>query len=218
MVEEDVTTAVTERERRARTLRDLVGTLMAVVDQRDPNAAHHSTHVAIVARAVAEEMGLDETMAETSEFAGTLMNLGKILVPSEILTRKGGLTDAEIRQVRDSIQATADLLQDVQFDGPVVETLRQCQERWDGSGRPNGLAGEAIVLPARIVAVANAFVAMVTPRAHRAGLDFDAAAKILLDGVGTAYDRGVVAALLNYLDNRGGRQAWADFSRATPPA
>ncbi|HEX7006151.1 MAG TPA: HD domain-containing phosphohydrolase, partial [Alphaproteobacteria bacterium] len=124
--------------------------------------------------------------------------------------------DAEIRQVRDSIQATADLLQDVPFDGPVVDTLRQCQERWDGSGRPRGLKGEEIVLPARIVAVANAFVAMVEPRAHRSGLDFDAATKILLDGVGTAYDRRVVAALLNYLDNRGGRQAWADFGRAAP--
>jgi PAS domain S-box-containing protein len=218
VVEEDVTTAVTERERRAKTLRDLVGTLMTVVDQRDPNAAHHSTRVAAVARAVAEEMGLDATLADTAEFAGTLMNLGKILVPSEILTRKGGLTDAEIRQVRDSIQATADLLQDVPFDGPVVETLRQCQERWDGTGRPRGLTGDGIVLPARIVAVANAFVAMVEPRAHRAGLDFDAAAKVLLDGVGTAYDRRVVAALLNYLDNRGGRQAWADFSRPAPGA
>ena len=218
VVEEDVTTAVTERERRAKTLRDLVGTLMTVVDQRDPNAAHHSTRVATVARAIAEEMGLDATMADTAEFAGTLMNLGKILVPSEILTRKGGLTDDEIRQVRDSIQATADLLQDVHFDGPVADTLRQCQERWDGSGRPRGLAGDAILLPARIVAVANAFVAMVAPRAHRAGIEFDAAAKQLLDGVGTAYDRRVVAALLNYLDNRGGRQAWADFSRPAPAA
>jgi PAS domain S-box-containing protein len=218
VVEEDVTTAVTERERRAKTLRDLVGTLMTVVDQRDPNAAHHSTRVGRVARAIAEEMGLDGTTADTAEFGGTLMNLGKILVPSEILTRKGELTDAEIRQVRDSIQATADLLQDVPFDGPVVETLRQCQERWDGGGRPKGLAGEAILLPARIVAVANAFVAMVEPRAHRAGLDFDAAAKLLLDAVGTAYDRRVVAALINHLDNRGGRQAWAEFSQATPAA
>jgi PAS domain S-box-containing protein len=218
VVEEDVTTAVTERERRAKTLRDLVATLMTVVDTRDPNAAHHSTRVATVARAVAEEMGLDATMADTAEFAGTLMNLGKILVPPELLTRKGGLTDDEIRQVRDSIQATADLLQDVQFDGPVVDTLRQCQERWDGMGRPKGLAGEAILLPARIVAVANAFVAMVEPRAHRAGIDFDSATKQLLDGVGTVYDRRVVAALLNYLDNRGGRQAWADFGRAAPAA
>ncbi|MGE5147446.1 MAG: HD domain-containing phosphohydrolase, partial [Candidatus Eiseniibacteriota bacterium] len=193
VVEEDVTTAVTERERRSQTLRDLVATLMTVVDQRDPNAAHHSTRVAKVARAIAGEMGLDTTMADTAEFAGTLTNLGKILVPSELLTRKGGLTDAEIRQVRDSIQATADLLQNVQFDGPVVETLRQCQERWDGAGRPKGLAGDDILLPARIVAVANAFVAMVEPRAHRPGIDFDAAAKQLLDSVGTAYDRRVVA-------------------------
>jgi hypothetical protein len=96
-----------------------------------------------------------------------MMNVGKILVPSDVLTRTEALGEAELQQIRNSIQASAELLQGVEFDGPVVETLRQLQENWDGSGAPRGLAGEEILLPARIVSVANAFVAMISPRAWR---------------------------------------------------
>jgi HD-GYP domain-containing protein (c-di-GMP phosphodiesterase class II) len=211
VVEHDITEAVTERERRERTLRQLVGMLVRLVDRRDPFAADHSARVAAVARAVAEEMGLDPVTIDTVETAGKLMNLGKILVPSEVLTKPAGLTDDEIRRVRESLQTVAAFLEDVEFDGPVVETLRQLRERWDGTGAPAGLAGEAILLPARIVAVANAFVAMVSDRAFRAGIGLDAAAERLLAECGRAFDRRVVAALVNRLDNRGGRQEWAGF-------
>ena len=83
-----------------------------------------------------------------------------------------------------------------------METLRQLQERWDGAGEPNGLSGDRILLPARVVAVANAFVAMVSPRAWRAGSSVDEAVTQLMAAVGKAFDRRVVAALVNYLDNR----------------
>ena len=118
-----------------------------------------------------------------------------------------------MRRIRDSLQTTANLLAGIEFDGPVVETLRQLQEHWDGSGGPNGLKGDNILLAARVVAVANAFVAMVSPRAYRPGVEFDRAVETLLSQVGRAFDRRVVAALVNYLDNRGGRQRWADFAR-----
>ncbi len=140
------------------------------------------------------------------------MNVGKILVPEQVLTRTGDLSAGEIRQIRDSIQAGADLLRGIEFDGPVVETLQQSPERWDGSG-PRGLAGEAIILPARIVAVANAFVALVSARAHRPGLGFDAAIDTLLKETGAALDRRVVASLISVLDSRGGRADWAEYAR-----
>jgi HD-GYP domain-containing protein (c-di-GMP phosphodiesterase class II) len=145
------------------------------------------------------------------------MNLGKILIPPELLTRPGRLSDDELRLVHESLDHAADFLSGIEFDGPVVETLRQLRERWDGAGAPQGLAGEAIVLSARIVAVANAFVAMVSPRAFRAGLGFDAASERLLAECGHAFDRRVVTALLNRLDNRGGRAEWARF-QDTPAA
>ena len=209
VVEQDITEVVTERERRERILRQIVRTLVNVVDRRDPNAADHSTRVAELARVVALEMGLDTREVETAEIAGNVMNLGKILVPAEVLTKSEGLTEAEIAQVRDSIQTSADLLEGIEFDGPVVDTLRQVQERWDGAGRPAGLAGEDILITARIVAVANSFVALTSPRAHRAGRTLDETLELLLGEVGRTYDRRAVAALVNYMDNRGGRTVWS---------
>ncbi len=217
VVEEDVTAAITERERRERTLRRLVETLVTVVDRRDPSASRHSARVAEVARTIAEEMDIGGTLAETAEFAGSLLNLGKILVPASILTREGALSGDEMRRVRASIQASADLIGDVEFDGPVAETLRQCQERWDGAGTPRGLKGEDILLTARIVHVANAFVAMVSPRAHRAGLNLDEALGELMAQSGAAFDRRVVAALVNHAENRDGVGRWAELA-APPPA
>ncbi|MDJ0949504.1 MAG: HD domain-containing phosphohydrolase [Alphaproteobacteria bacterium] len=209
LVEDDITDVMKERERRERTLYELVDTLVTVVDRRDPYAAHHSQRVAMVAEAIAEEMDLGEVLVETSEVAGKLLNIGKILVPTELLTKTGRLTEEEIAMVRDSIQTSAELIQRIEFDGPVYETLRQCQERWDGSGTPAGRREGDILVTARVVAVANAFVAMVSPRAHRDGVDLDAATEALLTEVGKAYDRRVVAALINFLENKGGRAQWA---------
>lgn len=205
VVESDITEAVTERERRGRIQLQLVRTLVDVVDRRDPFAAAHSARVARIARAVAAEMGLDPRETETAEIAGNLLNLGKILIDRELLTRSGQLSEAERLEVRHSLQAGADLLQGVEFDGPVVETLRQAQAHWDGSGIPEGLSGEDILVTARIIAVVNAFVGMVSPRAHRAALATDQAVEQLLQQVGTRYDRSVVAAFINWVDNRGGR-------------
>lgn len=212
VVEQDITEIVRERERRERILKQLVRTMTAAVDRRDHYAADQSTRVAALAFAIAGEMGLDPLLAETAETAGNLMNFGKLLVPPELLTKAGKLSADEIRLIRASIQATADIIAGIEFDGPVAETLRQMQEHWDGSG-PHGLSGEAIAVTARIVAVANAFVAMASPRAYRAGSDVDAALTELLGKTGSLFDRRVVAALVSYLDNRGGRARWAELGR-----
>ena len=214
VVEQDITRAVSEREHRELALKQLVRTLVAAVDSRDPYAANHSTQVAVVARAIAEEMGLDELEIDAAETAGNLMNIGKLLVPADLLTSTGELGPGEVEQIRDGIARGIALLDDVPFTGPVVETLRQMTEKWDGSGTPRGLKGEDIIVTARIVAVANAFVAMLNPRAWRPGADFDHAVDRLLEASGTDFDRSVVAALINRLENRGGRAEWAMFSEA----
>jgi len=146
-----------------------------------------------------------------TEIAGNLMNLGKIAVPESILTKSGALDDAEILLVRDSVLASADLIADIEFDGPIAETIRQLHEHFDGSGMPKGLTGEEILMTARIVAVANAFVAMVSARAYRPGMAFDRAIDILLKDSGASFDRRAVTALVNHLENRGGRAQWASF-------
>ena len=202
VVEEDITAAVAEKERNERTLQQLIHTLVAILDRRDPHAADHSARVAPLARAIALEMGLDEAEAKTAEIAGQLMNLGKALVPAEFLTRDGKLDDDEMRQVRDSLQIGATLLEDIEFDSPVVQTLRQIHERWDGAGTPLGLAGEDILITAQIVAVANVFVALTSERAWRAGTDGENAAGKLMQEAGGAFTRRVISALINLVDNR----------------
>jgi HD-GYP domain-containing protein (c-di-GMP phosphodiesterase class II) len=181
-------------------------------------AANHSLRVGRLARAIAVEMDLPSAEQEAAEFAGSLLNLGKILVPEDLLTRTGPLAADERRRIRDSVLAGADFVAEVEFDGPVAETIRQSAERWDGAGGPAGLAGDAILTTARIVAVANAFVAMTSARAHRPVLGVDDALANLLAEIGRAYDRRVVTALANHLDNRGGRAAFEDARPIPGPA
>lgn len=215
MVSQDITESVKEREKREAVMRQLVGTLVSVVDRRDPFSANHSVRVGEVARAVAKEMELHRTLIETAAIAGSLMNLGKITVPEEVLTKQGGLTEDEIKMVQESVLTSAELVSKIDFDGPVYDSLRQLQEHFDGSGTPSGLAGQAIVITARIASVANTFVGMVSARAWRSGMSFDKALDILLADSNKKFDRAVVVALANYLDNRGGRKEWRSYGE--PP-
>ena len=211
--EENITPLIVERERRERMLRQVIDTLIAVVDRRDPYAAGHSAHVGQLARAISEDMGLDARHADSAEIAGSLMNFGKVLVARSVLTKTTPLTPEELQRVRDSIMTSADILSIIDFDGPVVPTLRQVQERYDGTGVPTGLLGDTIMLTARIVTVANAFVALVSPRAHREGLYFKDALDLMAKESGLAYDPRVLAALSNYIEIHASALDWLKLSK-----
>ena len=204
IVEQDLSEVVHEREQRLNTQRQLIETLVTLVDKRDPFAANHSQLVSQIAVEIGVEMELDNTTLETTRIAGTLMNIGKIVVPTELLTKTGSLSPEEKRTIHDSMNAAADLLSGISFDGPVAETLRQWQEKWDGSG-PLGLAGESILVSARIIAVANAYIGMISPRSWRTAIPIESANKFLLEQVDTHFDRRVVIAMINFVENHSGR-------------
>ena len=210
MILEDITELTRERRRSEKMLRQLIDTLVSVVDRRDPFSAHHSKHVAEVAKAIAEEMGQDEVEAKTVDIAGSLMNLGKIFIPPELLTKTGDLTPEERQTLMSSYLVSVDLLKDVTFEGPVVDTIRDMGETWDGQG-PLGKEGENILETARILAVANAFVGMASARAYRDAMTFEKVSDILLSDTGSKFDRKPVSALINYLENRGGKEKWAHY-------
>jgi PAS domain S-box-containing protein len=212
---EDLTEAFRERERRERLQDQLVSALVGVVDRRDPFSAEHSARVGKLAGEIATEMGLSPVQIATARTAGRLMNLGKILIDPALLTKGADLSEDERQQIRRAMLASGDLLQGVEFDGPVSETLRQSLTRWDGTGVPAGLKGEDILPTARVVAVANAFVGMLSARAHRSALSVDDAINACMRDVGKAFDRRAVAALVNYMDNRGGRAEWEHGASAT---
>ena len=213
MVLDDITELTRERRRNEAMLRELIDTLVSVVDRRDPYSAHHSMRVAEVARCIAEDMGLSDHEIATVDIAGRLMNLGKIFVPVDVLARNEPLSTGESALLAQTHEVSADLLRNVAFDGPVVETIEHLGEWWDGSG-PLGRQGHGILCSARILAVANAFVAMSSPRAHRRAMTFEQISVVLMEQAGGKFERGVVSALLNYVDNRGGSAKWKHFREA----
>ncbi len=202
VIEEDITSAIAERERRARTLDSLIGTLVSILDRRDPFAAHHSVRVSETAAAIAREMGHDDELVETASTAGKLLNIGKIMVPEEVLTSDGTLDEDQVRLVRGSIAQSADMLSAVEFDGPVVETLQQVHRMQQGDTSPSD-ADERAVAAAEIVTVANSFIALTSDRAWRTGIDPAAAAGRLLAEREGRYGHPVVSALMNLVDNKG---------------
>lgn len=217
VIQQDITTVMQDRERANRTLSGLINTLVAMVDQRDPYAANHSQMVATIAREVAVEMNLDEQLVQTAELAGTIMNIGKMVVPSEWLTKAGALNEKEREAIRDSLYASADMIEGVEFDGPVANTLRQSLERWDGSG-PEKFRGEDILITARIIAAANAFVGMVSPRAYRQAISVDEALRTIVKGMDKEFDRKVILAMANYIDNHGGRDMIVELTKGPKAA
>ncbi|MDX2072988.1 MAG: HD domain-containing phosphohydrolase [Alphaproteobacteria bacterium] len=206
VVEQDITEVVGEREKRLQISNDLIGTLVTLVDRRDPFAANHSLMVSGLARNIAEGMELDEAMVDTATTAASLMNIGKIVVSPQLLTKTGTLTEEERLIIRDSMLDAAELVKPIHFEGPVYETLCQWQEKWDGSGTL-GLKGEAILVSARILAVANTFVGMISPRSWRNALSHEDAIKFLMGNCGTLFDRRAVVALVHFIENQQGK-AW----------
>ena len=213
LVMQDITDLVAANDRSEALFQQLIGTLTQIIDARDPWSKHHSARVADVAAAIAQEMDWGNDMQQSMRIAGQLVNLGKIFVPIDILTKQSPLTDEELAHVRDSMSKGAALIKNVELGGSVAETLAQMREHWDGSGEPEGLAGEAIEPGARVLSVANAFVGIVSARAHRESLGFDKAIDILQSDAGTRYERRAVAALQNLLENKGGRDRWSDYTK-----
>ncbi len=205
VVEQDISDAVHERERRIEIQQQIVHTLVRLVDRRDPFAANHSTLVSMMAYEVARDMQLDEVMIETTRLAGNLMNVGKIVIAPELLTKTENLSEDEKQAIRTSMQSAADLLNDIHFDGPVADTLRQWQEQWNGSG-PLGMKGEDILISARIIAVSNVFIGMISPRSWRTAMPIEKANQFLLDHSDKHFDRRVVIALINHVENHRGKQ------------
>ncbi len=163
---------------------------------RDPYTAGHERRVGKIAAAIGTEMGLDEQRIEGLRVAGFLHDIGKITIPAEILSKPGKLTPLEYQIIQAHPRAGYDVLKDVEFPWPVAAITLQHHERFDGSGYPQGLEGETIMLEARIMAVADVMEAMSSHRPYRPGLGIDKALAEIERGRGTAYDPVVAEACL----------------------
>jgi HD-GYP domain-containing protein (c-di-GMP phosphodiesterase class II) len=208
LVLSDVTELRQMQERHARQLRRLVDTLVAAVDRRDPHAGHHAQRMTEVTEAVARELGFGEREREALGLAASLANIGKIMIPAEILTKTAPLTEAERELVQKHVDYALELLEGLQFEGPVTAIIAEKQERPDGRGYPRGLGAERITQAGQILAVANAFVALVSGRAYRPGMSVESALDELMSTAGLQFDRHVLAALFHVAENRRDWSQW----------
>ncbi|MBI5908333.1 MAG: PAS domain S-box protein [Betaproteobacteria bacterium] len=172
-------------------------------EMRDPYTTGHERRVASIAVAIGAGIGFDARRQEGLRVAGHLHDIGKITIPSEILAKPGKLGPIEYKLIQGHPQASYDVLKDVEFPWPVAEVALQHHERIDGSGYPQGLKGEAILLEARIMAVADVVEAMSSHRPYRPGLGIDKALAEIERGRGTSYDAVVADACLKMFREKG---------------
>lgn len=181
------------------------GTLQAVsnmVEMRDPYTAGHERRVGLIASAIAKEMGWSPERCEQLELLGLVHDIGKIAVPSEILTKPTRLSKLEMELMKGHAQAGYDILKDVPFPSPVAEIIRQHHERLDGSGYPQGLKGEDILPEARVLAVADVIESMASHRPYRAAVGLDAALAEVVNHRGSLYAPEVVDAAVRLVQDK----------------
>lgn len=178
----------------ATSLTGTIETIANIVEQRDPYTAGHERRVAQLACAIGKEMGLPERQIDGLRVSGFLHDLGKISVPAEILSKPSRLSDVERMLVMQHPQSGFNMLKNLEFPWPTAQTILQHHERLDGSGYPNGLKGDQIILEARVLMVADVVEAISSHRPYRPGLGIDAALDEIISGRGTHYDPKVVDA------------------------
>lgn len=163
---------------------------------RDSYTAEHEKNVGDLARAIAEELGFSEFRQEGLKIAGYLHDIGKMIVPVEILTKPTELSPEEYNLVKNHAQAGYKLLKEIVFPWPIAQPVLEHHERLDGSGYPYGLKDHQISIEGRILAVADAVDAMSSRRPYRAALGIQCALAEIVRGRGTLYDEIVVDACL----------------------
>ena len=185
--------------------------LVTSVDSKDHYTRAHCESTAEYAVMLAQEMGLSPSAQRIIRLAALLHDVGKICIPDDILRKPGKLTVEEFAVIKHHASIAEDLIVDVPNAGEVRKVARHHHERFDGSGYPDGLQGEEIPYPARILAVADAFSAMTLDRPHRKGLSRDEASAELQRVAGTQLDSHLVKAF-------GRALATADDELAVPAA
>ena len=171
-----------------------VEALAATAEKRDPYTAGHQRRVADLACAIASKMGITGSRLEGLRTAGILHDIGKMYIPTEILSKPGRLTEVEMLLVRTHSQAGYEIVHKIPFSDPVPQFLLQHHERLNGSGYPQGLKGTEILLEARILGVADVVEAMASHRPYRPALGVTAALEEISVNSGTLYDPQVVEA------------------------
>jgi putative nucleotidyltransferase with HDIG domain len=164
----------------------------ATMAAKDPYTVQHQRRVTQIALSIAGRMGLPRDSAERLRIAGTLHDLGKVGIPTEILVKPSRLTEHEFSIIKSHPMVGSEILKPLELPHPTTDIVMQHHERWNGSGYPGGLAGTDILLEARILGVADVVEAMAAHRPYRPALGLNQAIAELSLNKGVLYDPTVV--------------------------
>lgn len=184
-------------------LMNTVRVAMILSELRDPYTAGHERRVAELSVAISAELGFDDKRQEGMRVAGYLHDVGKMVIPAEILSKPGKLSAIEFALIQAHAQTGFDVLRSVDFPWPIADVALQHHERMNGTGYPQGLKGNDILLEARILAVADVIEAMSSHRPYRAALGIDKALDEIERGRAIVYDADAVDAALKLFRNKG---------------
>jgi PAS domain S-box-containing protein len=190
----DVTDIVRQRQRQQKLIRQMVASLTRAVELVDPYLLGHTRRLQDLTCHLAERLDCSQDDRATLELAAGLSQIGKIFVPREILTKPERHSEEETRLMQSHIDYALKVIDDVDFELPVRQTLSQMHERLDGTGYPNGLPADEIGQLARILAVADVFCARTSPRSYRDVISASEAVELLRTNI-NRYDIDVVEAL-----------------------
>lgn len=187
--------------------------LASALELRDQYTAGHQRRVAQLAVAMAARLGLTQEQMRGLYLAGVVHDIGKIYVPSEILTRPSRLSPVEFALVKTHVEAGYEILKGIDFPWPIAEIVRQHHENLDGTGYPRGLSGKQILLEARILSAADMVEAITNHRPYRPALGLSFAFEQLRASAGTRLDPEVVQACIDVFEKDG-----FTFEKTTLPA
>jgi putative nucleotidyltransferase with HDIG domain len=164
------------------------------IELRDHYTGCHIERVTEYSTAIGEQLGLSESHLEALRYGAILHDIGKIHIRERTLTKKNALDKEEIQEIRDHPGIGSEMIMDIPYLSGAVEIIKHHHERWDGGGYPDGLKGQAIPAGARIVALADAFDAMITERPYSPAHSIDEAYQEIQCCKGRQYDPEVVSA------------------------
>ncbi len=186
-----------------RTMEAIIQAISTTMETRDPYTAGHQKRVTQLASLLAKDMGLPASQVAGIRVAGLLHDIGKISIPTEILSKPGQLTSTEMAMIRFHPSVGYDILKNIEFEWPVADIILQHHERLNGSGYPSGLSGDNILVEAKILAVADVVEAMSSHRPYRPAVGRDKALEEIARNEGKLYDPIVVKACLTAFNEKG---------------
>lgn len=177
-----------------RLLIDTIRAIAATIDAKDGYTHRHSERVAALAKHMASAMGLSAEEQDTVELCALLHDVGKIAVPDSILNKPDRLTPAEFDEMKKHPAHGARILENIQSGAikAILPGVRHHHEQWDGSGYPDGLAGDRIPMLGRLLGVADFFDALTSARAYRTAMPIDEAVRMIRAAAGTHFDPDIV--------------------------